>query len=212
VVSVSGKAFSVSDLDGGIEYINDALYVKEIDIQSNGGFEYWYPVVQPGLFYYAGDPYRIFENPQYTHINITSGSAELPSGVLRHYKTILASSGSYPSDLSSFIFKDHTYKWRYKNIEDVIATGIVEDNITYRKRSYLTADMGLNLTLGSGEYNINYDDTPPTIYASGVDDCVFIWDQIDVPSGRICDTQFSDLNPLNDNSISFNNYFLVIGV
>ena len=151
------------------------------------------------------------ENPQYTHVDLSSGTGILPSGVSRYNKTILAISGEYDSDLSSFIFEDYNYKVQYRYNYDTTIQGTIESSGIYRKRPYLNTNMGLDLSLASGEYYIDFDTANPTIYASGVSYCVFIWDEITVPSGRICDTIFSDLNPLNEANISYDQYFLVLG-
>jgi len=207
----SGDTFSSNYFDGGIEHMDDALYIKDIHIQVSGNIENWYPIVQPGKFYYDGFPYYIMENPQYVHIDMSTGSGTLPSGILRNYKTILASSGDYTSDLEGFMFQDYMYPIRYKNSYETVATGVLETENIYRKRPYLNSDMGLDITLSSGEYYINTDTNPPIMYGSGLSDCVFVWDGTDVPSGRICDTEFSDLNPLNDYNVAYERYFLVIG-
>lgn len=210
-VVTSGATFSLDNLDGGTEYYDDSLYIKDIHINISGNIENWYPLIQPGRFYYKGVPYRLMENPKYTYIDLSSGSGIMPSGIQRYHKTILASASGYTSDVNSFIFEDYNYKIRYRNDFEPTATGLIESSNIYRKRPYLTTSMGLDISLGDKEYYINYDVNPPVIYSSGVSSCVFVWDQVDVPSGRICDTVFSDLNPLNDSNIAYDRYFLVIG-
>lgn len=210
-IAQSGRVFSYQNFDGGIEYGEPSLNIRDIDIIVSGNVENWYPRVEPGKFYYGGVSYRLMENPKYIYFDGTSGSTTLPSGIMRWYKTILASSGDYGSSLDSFIYQEHDYKIRYRSTYDVEPTGILDSTSIYRKRSYLTNDMGYEVTLASGEYYIDYQADPPMLYVSGVNDCVFIWDQINVPSGRICDTVYSDLNPLNDYDVSYDKYFLVIG-
>lgn len=210
-VAQSGRVFSYTNFDGGVEYQDPVLSLKDIEIVTSGSVENWYPRYFPGKFYYDGLSYRLMENPKSTYIDATSGSANLPSGIMRWYKTILASSGDYASSVDSFLYRDYDYLIRYRGIHDVEATGVLYNTSIYRKRPYLNTLMGYNITLASGEYYIDYDADPPVLYTSGVNECVFIWDQIDTPSGRICDNIYSDLNPLNDYNVSYHRYFLVIG-
>jgi len=218
----SGEALDVEDLfTGGIEYQDPVLNISDIYISEEDSVERWYPIMYPGKFYIGGQQYYLMENPQFSTIELldsysdiygTCGSGVLPSGIERWYK-IITHFNSNPSG-ESFVFEDYNYKIPYRQYDPNDASGLYNFNtLIYRKRPYITAAMGYQLDLGSGEYNIDFDQSPPVIHVSGVHNTELniVWDEVTVPSGRICSNDYADLNPLNGDNVDFSKYFFVIG-
>ena len=73
----------------------------------------------------------------------------------------------------------------------------------YRRRPYITNDYDHSISLREGEYNIDFANQK--IYANTVTDAVLIWENALEPSGIILTY---DLNPLNDQNLTFEKFFL----
>ncbi len=199
-VDLDGYNTLKESLTGGLNYYNTALYLRDIVVVSSGENENWYPVLTPGPCYINGTNHYLMENPNSVVLDLSSGSGTLPSGCKIQYHTILDMSTTTP--VSGYIYSDYDYKIAYNggyhNSTPLIA----------RKRPYLNSNMGLDISLNLTEYNIDYDNN--IIYANGISTCVLYWDAVDVPSGVIINTAFTDLNPLNDTALGFDSYFLTL--
>ncbi len=230
-----GDPLDVEDIfTGGTEYQDPALYISDVhvDLSPNYGLgddgteidsytERWYPIMHPGKFYIGGRRYYLMENPQIDTVTLvnswsdiygTCGSGLLPASVDRWQKVIVHTDDAPTSD--EFIFEDYNYGIPFRQYDPDEPSGVYNFNtLIYHKRPYLTAGMGYPIALGSGEYNIDFDHVPPIIYVSGVHstELNIIWDDITVPSGRICNNDYADLNPLNGDNVDFSKYFFVIG-
>lgn len=205
-----GEEFSNEEyLDGGIEHLDPSIYMKEVRIVMEGDTERWYPVLQPGTFYMYGVPYTLMENPKYSGICLGTGQATLPSGIERWHHTILADDGYFDSDdLAGFIFEDYVYPINWYT-DSILSPSGTFSNAIHRKRPYLSNDMGIEISLKDGEYAIDYDNY--TIYSSGITNAVLVWDDTIIPSGKVCNDELADLNPLNDVNLEFERYFLYFG-
>ncbi len=204
----SGQDYRSINFNGGIESKDTSLYFKDISVQLSGDIEYWYPIIEPGKFYCSGVPYLLMENPQKVDLDLSTGSVTMPSGIERWHSTVLATSGYFPSS-NDFIYEYYNYLVPYKETSNTTISGYVGSVNIFRKRPYLTESMGYNLAISSGEYCIDYSNE--TVYSSGLSDCTLVWDDVIVPSGRICDTIYSDLNPFNDDITAYNKYFFTLG-
>jgi hypothetical protein len=194
-------------LTGGVEEMSYALYPETI-IES-GVTQNWYLKIYPGTFYIDGIPYYYFENYQKEDITFVNGEASIPNGLQRGMHTIMALSGYYddycnypPDEYLSGVFEDYCYY-----------TGPDGDSLwnnIYRRRPYLTAEMGHEVALDIGEYSIDW--SSGVIHAflpSGYENAVIIWDNVLVPSGTYL--QY-DLNPLNDKNLTFDKFFLYMSL
>lgn len=190
---------------GGVEELSDVLYPSEIQ-ESSGDAQEWYLKVYPGRFYIDGVPFYYFEDPQSAHVSFVSGQANLPSGITRGMYTVMALSGYYDNPCNGWadpflsgIYEDYNYP--------VGEAGEVCWTHIYRRRPYITAQHDHSVTLREGEYNIDFENE--AIYANTVDDAIIIWDRALQPSGIILEY---DLNPLNEQNLSFEKYFLFLGL
>jgi len=197
-----------NNLTGGVSYYNTSLYIKDIDVvKVSGEIDKWYPVMQPGPFYVDGSKYYLMENASGEYISFSGGMTTLPSGIEIYHKVILDTSTSVPN--IGYIYDDADYELNFVDNELVISgTYILNDGIA-RKRAYLTSNMGYDLTLASGEYMIDY--ASGVIYSSGIVEGVLYWDDVIVPENVIIESTTFDLNPLNDTSLGYDDYFLTIG-
>ena len=189
----------IPELTGGVNYYNTSLYIKDVNIViDDDDEEHWYPVMQPGPLYINGKNFYLMENKKSEVLDLTSGSGILPSGVKIQHHTILDTVSGFNTD---YILNDYDYDVEY-------ISGIYNPNANIaRKRAYLHADMGFDVTLVSGEYNIDYDNN--IIYANGINDCRLYWDEVDVPS-EVVVSGLLDLNPLNDTNLAYDSYFITV--
>lgn len=183
---------------GGIEELSDTLYPAEI-IEQDEDAQQWYLKIYPGKLHVDGIPYYFFENPQIAHLDLSSGEATLPSGLTRGMYTILAKSGYYDNPYNgvrasylSGVYEDYNYP--LGDAGEVYWTHI------YRHKPYLETTV-----LREGEYNIDFSNQK--IYANEVNDAIIIWEQVLEPSGIMLKY---DLNPLNDQNLSFEKFFLFL--
>ena len=146
----------------------------------------------------------MFENPSLSQLTFISGVADIPSGLTRGMYTILANSGYYDGCtspdpyLSGFVYEDYQY-----------FTGEGADSLwsfIYRHRPFLNTNMGYDITLELGEYNIDFDSGK--IYLNSTEtNATLIWENNIVPSGRIIEY---DVNPLNDSVLNLQKYFMYL--
>lgn len=189
---------------GGIEELSDSLYPEEI-LESSGSSEEWYLHIYPGKFYVDGIPFYYFENPQTSYLSFVSGQATLPSGLTRGMHTIMALSGYYDTAcsgwfdpyLSGKVYEDYNYQ-----------TG--EDGQycwthIYRRRPYITSVYDHKINLQEGEYNIDFTNSKIYSHSDTISDAMIIWDQVLQPSGFLLSY---DLNPLNNENLTLDKYFL----
>ena len=188
---------------GGIEELSDTLYSPEIT-ESSGDAQEWYLRIYPGRFYIDGVPFYYFEDKQEADLTFVSGQADLPSGLTRGMYTVMALSGYYENPCSGWsdpflsgIHEDYSYP--------VGGAGEICWTHIYRHRPYITTQHDHQVTLQEGEYNIDFDSNK--IYASCIDDAHLIWEAALQPSGCILTY---DLNPLNDQNLSFEKFFLYL--
>lgn len=193
-----------SGMTGGIETNDESLYLNEII--ETGNAQSWYARIYPGRFYIDGIPFYYFENPQSGYLDLSSGSGLIPSGLTRGMYTIMALSGYYDDYCTNSkdeylpnVFEDYAYPIGYD--ASTIWTNI------YRRRPYLTSQMGLNIDLQDGEYSIDFRNG--CIHAEGVSGVMIIWDKVLQPSGRLLNF---DLNPLNEDSLAFEKFFLYLSI
>ena len=189
----------VTNLTGGVNYYNTALYVKDVDIviDDETDEEHWYPVLQPGPLYVNGAKHYLMENPQSATIDLTYGSGVLPSGVKIQHHTILETA---VVDQPEYIYTDYDYSVAYSG-------GIHNPNQTIaRYRPYLTSEKGFEIILQPNEYSIDYDND--LIYSNGLNSCVLYWDEVDVPDRVTIATTGTDLNPINDTELGYDSYFI----
>jgi len=196
---------SYSGYIGGIDYLSNSLYLANLT-EVDSELQQWYPVVYPGKFYVSGIFYSMFEDPKTTNLVFVNGVATIPPGLVRGMKTILAQSGYFENGLtaqdphlSGFIFEDYSPP-----------TGSGGDQTysdIYRRRPYLTTvGQGYNIVLNSGEYNIDFSGGYIYLNAPNATGTL-IWDNALVPSGRIINY---DLNPLNQNLINQQSFFMYL--
>ena len=194
---------------GGIESLSYSLYPTEI-IES-GENNLWYLKIYPGKFYIDGTSFYYFENPQVSYLNFTkvdeginSGyyKAEIPSGLQRGMYTILAKSGYYENGVISGVFEDHSYY-----------TGIDGDNMWSNilgRVPYFEPKMGQDFNLKIGNYSLNfYNNSVYTNIPLGYEKLMLIWDKILIPSGTLLTY---DLNPLNEQNLTFEKFFLYLSL
>ena len=199
----------MSNLTGELGYYNPALYIKDIDIvQDNANNkEYWYPVLQPGPLYIDGRNYYLMENPKGVFINLFSGTTVLPSGIKVYHKVILNTSQVFP--VTENLQQDVDYTVEFKDYDLNISSEIKLNSSIARKRSYLNNDMGFQTILDTNEYMIDY--MSGVIYSNGLTNGVLYWDDVLVPDKVTISGEVADLNPLNDTSLGYDEYFMVIG-
>jgi hypothetical protein len=199
----SGKANGsyFSGYLGGNDYMSQSLYLS--DVVETGEASSWFFKLYPGRFYLDGSPFYLFENPQQTFITFSGGCASIPSGLERGMHVILAISGYYSDGcvdpdpyLNGFVYEDHTYP-----------VGDGGDSVwsyIYRRRGFIPSGVGYPISLDIGEYNIDFENN--VINANVLDnDAVIIWDTILIPSGRTIEY---DINPLNDELINLQKFFI----
>lgn len=201
----SGKAFGeyFSGYAGGVDELSDSLYLAQI-VEKDTDAQNWYLKLYPGSFYIDGIPFRLFENPSSAYVTLISGEADIPLGLERGMYTIMAASGYYDGCttpdpyLSGFVYEDYWYP-----------TGENGDSLwsfIYRRRPYLTEEMGHQIDIELGEYNIDFDSGK--IFCNSTESgAIIIWDNTIVPSGRII--QY-DVNPLNDEVLNLQKYFMYL--
>jgi hypothetical protein len=217
---VTVNTSGVFNVTGGIEYQDPALYIERIDVQISGGYEYWYPVLSRGMFYCSGIPYTLMENVERSTVEFSGGSGTLPSGIERWHTVTMIDSGiiDHYVNLSGteveYMMPMHNYTIPFRTNYNLDNSGyIISDNV-YRKKAYITADMGLEVSIDDQEYMIDYDNS--VVYASGIDGGTMFWDNIDIPSGHVCTDSLlanggsADLNPLNDTNVAYDKYFFVL--
>lgn len=194
-------------LTGGLEYIADSLYLKELQESYVSNTYHWYPILQPGKFYIDGIPFYLFQDESKEYLTFSNGQATLPTDVQRGTHVILAKSGFY--DESCFTEEE----------ADPVLSGIYEDysyptgsngsaawgNIYHRKANLSTINQDLNLDYG--DYTIDFDNS--LIYGSGIIDAEIIYDNSLIPSGRLIE---EDLNPMNDVNRTFRSYFMFLSL
>lgn len=196
-----------SGLTGGVEELSYALYPEKIT--ESGVSQSWYLKVYPGKFYVEGIPYYYCENPKKEYITFSDGQATIPSGLTRGMHTILAKSGYYSSycnrDRDEFL--PNVYQeYNYHTGEDADK---IWSNI-YRRRPNLQSPMGYTVTLGMGEYSINWSSgVINSNLPSGYENAVLVWDEILVPSGTHL---LYDINPLNDTNLSLEKFFIYLSL
>lgn len=190
---------------GGVEESSDVLYPAEL-VESSGDGQEWYLRVYPGRFYIDGVPFYYFENPQKEYLTFVSGQANLPSGLTRGMYTTMALSGYYDNPCQGWsdpflsgIYEDYNYP--------VGEAGEVCWTHVYRHRPYLPSEYDHTLSLKEGEYNIDFENN--VIYSNTVTDATLIWDQVIQPSGI---TLNYDLNPLNEQNLTFEKFFLFLAL
>lgn len=200
--SVSNSEFK-NYRTGGHNYHNTSLYIKDIDVIIDNDDEYWYPILQPGKFYYNGSNYYLMDNPVKHSIDLTSNSGVLPSGINICHKMIMYKTNNLT--ISGNIFDDVDYILDFDDVTDLTLNSRVA-----RKRQYLTsAENGFQTILSSGEYMIDYNNN--IIYSSGLTNCTIYYDNTLIPSGVVIQSPNLDLNPLNDTNFGFDKYFITIG-
>jgi len=188
---------------GGVEEKSDVLYPAEIT-EISGSNQEWYLRLYPGRFYVDGVPFYYCESPQIEYLTFVSGQADVPSGLTRGMYTIMALSGYYQNPCNDWsdpflsgIYEDYNYP--------VGADGNICWTHIYRHRPYITATHDHSVSLQEGEYNIDFANGK--INANAVDDATLIWDTAFQPSGIVL--QY-DLNPLNEQNLSFEKFFLYL--
>lgn len=216
IIKQTEDELSTDNFNGGIDYQDPVLTLKNIERQMDGSIEHWYPVLEPGYFYVDGVKYQLMENPLFYDVEIERASTIglqdsglLPSGIQRWHKPILIRDSVIES---GYIHKAYNYPITYSYFDSTDgASGYLHwPSGIYRHRPYLTNDMGYDLELASGEYNIDYETN--IMYCSGLpDNCKIIWDNINISSGCLCTGIFTDLNPLNGENIQYSKYFFIIG-
>ena len=196
------------NLTGGVEYQDSALYIQNVDVQISGDYEYWYPVLTCGKLYCSGIPYLLMENPAYESVIFSTGSGTLPSGVERWHRISLIESTYSGNYMEKNIIPLHNYNIPYKTNYSLDISGYVISDYVYRKRPYISSEMGYEITLADKEYMIDFSNY--VIYSSGINNAMLFWDNSDIPSGWICTDSNADMNPLNDNNIAYDKYFMVL--
>ena len=197
----------IDNLTGGVDYYNPTLYIKDIDIITSGNLEHWYPKLQPGPCYIDGKRYYIMENASGVAIDLTTGLTPLPNGIEIFHKIILDTVDVTPE--IKYLYEDVDYELTTKDYVNDITTVHELNPDVARKRAYLTSDMGFELNLSLGEYAIDYNSN--MIYSSGITTAILYWDEVEVPEEVIIKDPVMDLNPLNDTSLGYDEYFLVVG-
>ena len=207
-----------SGYQGGVEDMSHALYIDSI-VEQSGEAREWYPKIYPGKFYIDGTPFYYFENPTITHIEMTpttvSGingpvmSGAFPSGIDRGMYSIMALSGYYEDycgneqdEFLSGVFEDYDY---YSGPD-----GDSHWSNIYRKRPALSSPEGIVPNYKMGDYAFSF--STRTVYAvipTGYENAVIIWDNVQVPSGSYLPY---DMNPLNDQSLAFEKYFMYLSI
>ena len=193
-------------LTGGVDYYNSALYLKDIDIVTTDK-EHWYPVLQPGKFYYNGVSKRLMENPSGIVLDLSAGITPLPNDIKIHHNIIFDTTNT--TIVNKYLYDEYDYDIEYvdpntNNYGQYIPTPTIA-----RKRPYLTQDMGFDLILGLNEYAIDFDNR--MIHSNGIGQGVLYFDNTDVPDKVVIQDPRTDLNPINDTSVGFSEYFLTIG-
>lgn len=200
-------SLSYSGYTGGIEDMSYALYPEKI--VESGAAQNWYLKIYPGRFYIDGIPFYYFENPQKDYVTFVSGIANIPSGLERGMYTIAALSGYYSDyctraqdEYLSGVYEDYNYQ-----------TGPDGDSMwcdIYRKRPYLTSQMGHEITLGMGEYSIDWESgVIHSELPGGYENAVILWDNVLVPSGTLLRY---DVNPLNEANLAFEKFFIYLSL
>ena len=203
----SGINIDVMDnLTGGVDYYNTTLYIKDIDIITSGNIEHWYHKIQPGPCYIDGRKYYIMENASGVAIDLTTGLTPLPNGIEVFHKVILDTVDVTPD--IKYLYEDVDYELAIKDYVNDITTIHELNQDVARKREYLTSDMGFELNLSLGEYAIDYNSN--MIYSSGITTAVLYWDEVEVPEEVVIESKVMDLNPLNDTSLGYDQYFMVV--
>ena len=201
------------DLTGGVDHEYPSLYMSDIAIVNEGSYERWYPVLQPGTFYVAGVPYYLMNSPTYRTIPITGTSTVISSGEFpeRGMYIIGYPSGFY-SDLDErILFEDYRYPVSIKYDFDTTVQEYISSTV-YRHRPYLTSNKGLAITLADDEYAIDYETNTIHVDSAMIGNNVtLVWDENLIPSGKIVASEYTDLNPLNDENLENEKYFLFIG-
>jgi hypothetical protein len=189
----------------GIDPVSNALYLSKVT-ENNSANKEWYPTIYPGKFYLDGISFRLFEDPVSTGLIFVNGIAALPSGLTRGMYTILTKSGYYNDSYAQF--DDYLSGIVYEDYCAPCGPGGDElYGYIYRRRPHLTANVGYDIVLKAGEYNIDFENG--LIYLNAPDTTGFlVWDRAIVPSGRIIE---HDLNPLNQQYINTRKFFFYIG-
>lgn len=198
------SGFFFSGYAGGVEALSDSLYFNEF-VDQSGNLNEWYFKLYPGRFFIAGIPYYLFGDPVSSGITLVDGVATIPSGLTRGMYTILAKSGYFESPcvsqdpyLSGFVYEDYCFP--AGNNGDSSWGNI------YRRRPNLNTSMGYHVKLELGEYKLDFPNNQLVCNCleSGA---TLIWDRQLIPSGRLI--QY-DLNPLNDESLGLQRFFLYL--
>lgn len=205
---LSGEYETIIDnLTGGVDYYNSSMYLHDIDVVTSGTIEHWYPRLQAGPLYINGKNYYLMQNPSGLIINLSSGATPLPSGIEIYHKVIINKVHTTPQ--YKYIYNDFDYNLDFINVETQTSGTLKLQPTVARQRSFLIPSMGFETTLASGEYMIDYNSG--IIYSNGLSTEVLYFDNVIVPEKiTIMDPAF-DLNPLNDTTIGFDEYFLVVG-
>lgn len=202
-------------LTGGIDHEYPTLYMKDISVVLSGDYEYWYPVLQPGHFYVKGVPYYLMDTPKYISITPSGTSLSIPSGDFpeRGMYTILFTSGYYNDMSTRVMFDDYQYPIEVHYDGDPITIQeYISSPSVFRHRPYMTSSKGLDVSLGEGEYSIDYENRILNIDSTLVgQDLTLVWDYELVSSGKMIESEFADLNPLNDENLEHEKYFFFIG-
>lgn len=196
---------------GGIESLSYSLYQSDF-IEQAGTSEEWYLKLYPGKFYIDGIPFYYMENPQTSNLDFTlistgdlSGCYEttIPIGLSRGMYTILSKSGYYDGEKDEYLNNVYeTYSYHIGEDGDKIWSNILS------RVSYLTNQMGYNQELTIGTYCLDfYQNKIYTNIPSGYTQLTLIWDNVLTPSGT---NLVYDLNPLNDQNLTFEKFFLYL--
>jgi len=205
---LSGEYEIITDnLTGGVNYYNSSMYLGDIDIMSSGTVDHWYPKLQAGPLYINGRNYYLMQNASGILINLSTGSTPLPSGIEIYHKIILEKTNII--NTNQYIYKDFDYELDFYNLETMLSGTLDLQPTIARKRAYLKPNMGFDVVLNPDEYQIDYESG--MIYSNGLTNCVLYYDDVIVPEMVTIKNKIFDLNPLNDTTIGFDEYFLVVG-
>lgn len=204
-LSIYNNITQNSNLTGGIESLNDSLYLREIIEVEDNDLEHWYPVVFPGKFYINSIPYYLFQKPETINIDLTSGSGIIPSGINIASHSILVLDSylnetlTIKDDLLPNVFED----WKSSTGEH----GDKFYNNIYRRRPCLNSQHGLNINLDIGEYKIDFDNN--MIFSNGITTATLIYETEIEYSGVIIEY---DINPINNKDLFYDKYFIYLGL
>ena len=206
--SYNSGIFEITNfMTGGVNYYNTSLYINDIDIIIENDKEYWYPKLQTGPLYINGKNYYLMQNPIGILLDFSTGITSLPFGIEIYHKTILNMNQITPK--YEYFYKDADYNISYYNVN---TSGIITTKINSEianKKAYLTNDMGFVKTLNAKEYAIDYQNK--IIYSSGIITGILYYDNVLVPESVTIKSTGLDLNPLNDTTIGYDEYFIVVG-